>query len=324
MSFPKILAVGGAHIDRRGQVTGAYVAGASNPGVMAEDVGGGAFNALRNAVRRGASGAIMSVRGGDAAGETVSRAILDAGIADLSAIFLDRTTPSYTALLDRDGDVIAALADMALYEIAFAKQLRRANFRAAVTEADALLCDANLSADALARLARLASGKPLFAIAISPAKVVRLSGILETLSCLFMNFREAACLAGLPGDARVDDVVPRLRGMGLSSAIVSHGGAPTAAFDRSALFSIKPPRPRKIVDVTGAGDALAGATMVALLRGLSLGEALRDGMAAAMLAVESPASAPEFSAGDFTAALALVPKAEALHQGGKIGETNDA
>jgi pseudouridine kinase len=324
MPFPKILAVGGAHIDRRGQVTGAYVPGASNPGVMAEDVGGGAFNALRNAVRRGAGGAIMSVRGGDAAGETVSRAILDAGIADLSAIFLDRTTPSYTALLDRDGDVIAALADMALYEIAFPKQLRRASFRAAVAGADALLCDANLPAEALARLAALASGKPLFAIAISPAKVVRLSEILGTLACLFMNFREAACLAGLPGDARVDEIVARLRAMGLSSAVISHGGAPTVAFDGSGTFSILPPQPRKIVDVTGAGDALAGATMVALLRGLPLGEALREGMAAAMLAVESPASAPAFSARNFTAALALVPEAEALHQGGMIGETNDA
>lgn len=324
MSFPKILAVGGAHIDRRGRVTGAYVPGASNPGAMAEDVGGGAFNALRNAVRRGASGAIMSVRGGDAAGETVSHAIASARIADLSAIFLDRTTPSYTALLDRDGDVIAALADMALYDTAFTKQLRRASFRAAVAQADALLCDANLPADALARLAALASDKPLFAIAISPAKAVRLSGILNALSCLFLNFREAACLAGLPGDARVDDVVAHLRGMGLSSAVISRGGAPTVAFDRSSVFSILPPQPRKIADVTGAGDALAGAAMVALLRGLPLGEALREGMAAAMLAVESPASAPEFSASDFAAALALVPEAEALHEGGRIGETNDA
>jgi sugar/nucleoside kinase (ribokinase family) len=324
MTSPKILAVGGAHIDRRGRITGAYVPGASNPGVMMEDVGGGVFNALRNAVRRGASGAIMSVRGGDAAGETVSRAILNAGIADLSAIFLDRTTPSYTALLDRGGDVIAALADMALYETAFAKQIRRAGFRAAVAEAGALLCDANLPAEALARLAAIAEGKPLFAIAISPAKVVRLAGILGALSCLFMNFREAARLAGLPGDAPVGEVVARLRDMGLSSAVISRGGAPAIAFDQAEVVSIMPPRPRRVADVTGAGDALAGATLVALLRGLPLAGALREGMAAAMLAVESPASAPEFSAGDFAAALALVPEAEALHQDGRIGETNDA
>jgi pseudouridine kinase len=324
MSSPKILAVGGAHIDRRGQIAGAYVPGASNPGIMSEDVGGGAFNALRNAVRRGAGGTIMSVRGGDAAGETVSRAIASARIADLSAIFLDRTTPSYTALLDRDGDVIAALADMALYETAFAKQIRRASFRAAVAEADALLCDANLPAEALVRLTAIAGGKPLFAIAISPAKVMRLTGVMSSLSCLFMNFREAACLAGSPGDAPVGKVVMRLRGMGLSSAVISRGGAAAVAFDHAGVRSIVPPRPRKVADVTGAGDALAGATMVALLRGLSLAQALREGMAAAMLAVESPASAPEFSASDFAAALALVPEAEALHQEGRIGETNEA
>ncbi|RVA44036.1 carbohydrate kinase, partial [Mesorhizobium sp. M7A.F.Ca.US.001.01.1.1] len=92
----KILAVGGAHIDRRGQVSGAYVPAASNPGTMREDVGGGVFNALRSAVRRGVSASLMSVRGGDPAADTVSRAIAGAGITDLSAVFLDRTTPSYT------------------------------------------------------------------------------------------------------------------------------------------------------------------------------------------------------------------------------------
>ena len=45
-----LLAIGGAHLDRRGRVLGAYHPGASNPGRMTEDVGGGVFNALRNAV----------------------------------------------------------------------------------------------------------------------------------------------------------------------------------------------------------------------------------------------------------------------------------
>ncbi|RUY20858.1 carbohydrate kinase, partial [Mesorhizobium sp. M7A.F.Ca.CA.004.12.1.1] len=82
----KILAIGGAHIDRRGQVSGAYVPAASNPGTMREDVGGGVFNALRSAVRRGVSASLMSVRGGDAAADTVSRAIAETGITDLSAV----------------------------------------------------------------------------------------------------------------------------------------------------------------------------------------------------------------------------------------------
>ncbi|TIW64428.1 MAG: carbohydrate kinase, partial [Mesorhizobium sp.] len=67
---PNILAVGGAHIDRRGQVSGPYVPAASNPGTMREDVGGGVFNALRSVVRRGVSASLLSMRGGDTAAET--------------------------------------------------------------------------------------------------------------------------------------------------------------------------------------------------------------------------------------------------------------
>ncbi len=308
MTSPKILAVGGAHIDRRGQMTGTFVPGASIPGTMREDVGGGAFNALRNAVQRGARGAMMSMRGGDAAGDTVAQAIAGSGIADLSAVFLDRATPSYTALLDSAGDVVAALADMHLYEIAFPKQLRRAKLREEIAAADAILCDANIPAVGLERLAALAAGKPLFAIAISPAKAVRLAEVLPALACLYMNRREAAALAGMGGDDPIEAIIDRLRTLGLGRGVITQGSEPVTGFDAFRVLSVPPPKPRTIADVTGAGDALAGAMTAALLNGEPFGEALREGMAAALLAVESAASIPELSKDAFAEALALAPQ----------------
>ena len=307
MTSPKILAVGGAHIDRRGQMTGAFVPGASIPGTMREDVGGGAFNALRIAVQRGAEGAILSMRGGDAAGDTVARAIAGAGIVDLAAVFLDRSTPSYTALLDGGGDVVAALADMQLYEIAFPKQLRRAKMREEIAVADAVLCDANIPAAGLQRLAMLAGDKPLFAIAISPAKVVRLIEILPALTCLYMNRREAAALAGTGGDDPAEAIVGRLRALGLARGVITQGSGPIVGFDAFHVFSTAPPAPRTVADVTGAGDALAGAMTVALLNGEPFGGALREGMAAALLALESATAVPELSSRAFADALGLVP-----------------
>ncbi|MDF3217742.1 MULTISPECIES: carbohydrate kinase family protein [Mesorhizobium] len=305
----KILAVGGAHIDRRGQVSGAYVPAASNPGTMREDVGGGVFNALRSAVRRGVSASLMSVRGGDAAADTVSRAIAGAGITDLSAVFLDRTTPSYTALIDSEGELIVGFADMALYDLAFPKQIRRSRVREVIAAADAVFCDANLPTTALERLVALAAGKPVFAIAISPAKVVRLLPVLKELSLVFMNRREAMALAGVAANATEREVVDGLRCSGLVSGVVTAGGGPMLGFDEAGAFSILPPPPRKVADVTGAGDALAGATVAALLRGLPLRAALREGIAGATLAIESAAAVPEFTAASFAEALVLVPDA---------------
>jgi sugar/nucleoside kinase (ribokinase family) len=307
---PNILAVGGAHIDRRGQVSGVYIPAASNPGIMREDVGGGVFNALRTAVRRGVSASLLSVRGGDAASDTVSRAIATCGITDLSVTFLDRATPSYTALLDRDGELIVGFADMALYDVAFPKQMRRAKMREAVDAADVVLCDANLPTPALERLAVLAEGKPIFAVAISPAKVMRLVSILARLSMLFMNRREAAALAGIEREASMRDMVESLRKTGLQGGIVTSGNDAVLGFDGKSSFTIRPPTPRHVADVTGAGDALAGATVAALLKGLDLRTALREGVAAALLAIESPNAVPIFDATAFAEALALVPQAE--------------
>ena len=244
--------------------------GASNPGTMREEVGGGAFNALRNAVQRGATGALMSVRGGDAAGDAVARAIAEAGIADLSAVFLDRTTPSYTALLDREGDVVAGLADMALYELAFPKQMRRAKVREALQAADAVLCDANLPPAALQKLMPLAAGKPVFAIAISPAKVVRLVGVLSSADMPVHEPARGRGAGRLSGDEPLEAIIERLRGLGLGAGVITQGPGPVLGFDAIRRSRDRPAAPRKIADVTGAGDALAGATMVAMLRGVSL------------------------------------------------------
>jgi len=304
---PKILALGGAHIDRRGQVSGIYVPAASNPGIMREDVGGGVFNALRSVVKRGVAASLLSVRGGDAAAETVASAIAGAGIADLSVVFLDRTTPSYTALIDSEGELIVGFADMGLYDLAFPKQIRRAKVREAIAEADAILCDANLPTAALERLVAQAGDRPVFAIAISPAKVVRLEPLLGNLSLLFTNRREAAALAGADMSGR--DLVDALRRVGLRAGVVTAGSAPVLGFDGSGIFAVDPPAPRRVADVTGAGDALTGATVAALLRGLPLRAALREGAAAAMLAIESAEAVPSFTTTSFGQALALVPEA---------------
>ncbi|WP_296745343.1 carbohydrate kinase family protein [Mesorhizobium sp.] len=304
---PRILALGGAHIDRRGQVSGPYVPAASNPGIMHEDVGGGVFNALRSVVKRGVTASLMSVRGGDAAAETVASAIAQADIEDLSVVFLDRTTPSYTALIDREGELIVGFADMGLYDLAFPRQIRRAKVREAIAAADAILCDANLPTAALERLVMQADGRPVFAIAISPAKVVRMIPLFPDLAVLFMNRREAAALLGT--DLSGQDLVTGLRRLGLRAGVVTAGGAPVLGFDESGVFEIDPPAPRRVADVTGAGDALTGATVAALLRGLPLRAALREGVAAAVLAIESTEAVPSFTSASFTQGLALVPDA---------------
>ncbi|MEI4480776.1 MULTISPECIES: carbohydrate kinase family protein [unclassified Phyllobacterium] len=309
---PLLFAVGGAHLDRRGQSTVPFVPGASNPGIMREEAGGGVFNALRLAVQRGISADILSVRGADPAGDAVALAMELAGIKDSSVVFMDRPTPSYTAILDENGDVVAAIADMALYELALPKQLRRRKVRDAISSANAIFCDANLPPEGLKRLAELAGSLPIFALAISPAKSLRLRPVFPELACLFMNRREALALSDLEQDASLTQIHAALRDQGLRSAIITNGGNAALAFNSDDVFTIQPPEVPGIADVTGAGDAVAGGTIAALMRGEPFEQACREGMAASLLTLQVHSASPKFSQHEFDQALACIPAANPL------------
>ncbi len=309
---PLLFAVGGAHLDRRGQSSAPFVPGASNPGIMREEPGGGVFNALRLVVQRGVSAEILSVRGGDRIGDMIGAAIQTAGIKDGSAVYMDRATPSYTAILDEHGDVVAGIADMELYEVALPRQLRRRKVRDSIAVADAVFCDANLPSDALQWLAGLAGDRPLFALAISPAKVPRLAPVFGNLTCLFMNRREARALTGLGAEAALKEIYATLRAEGVRGAVVSNGGDAALAFSGDDAFSILPPAVNGIADVTGAGDALAGGTIAALMRGTAFSEAVREGMAASMLTLQTHSASPRFSRQEFNSTLACIPAAVQL------------
>lgn len=286
----KILVLGGAHIDRRGRLSGETAMGASNPGHWIEDTGGGGFNAARNLARLGHAVQMVAPRGGDDAGERVAAAAREAGVEDCPFVFLDRPTPSYTAILANDGNLVVALADMELYRFFTLRRLRIRALRERFAAADFVLCDANLPADTLEAIATYAheNGKPIAAIGVSPAKVARLAGCLHRIDFLFMNAAEAEALAGERPES------PKgwpelLRAMGLKGGVVTQGGGQAVAFSQAETVLLAPP-PATIVDVTGAGDALAAGFIHALLEGKSLSQALRSGTAGALIALRSPRS----------------------------------
>ena len=120
------VAVGGAHIDRRGRCRAPMC---RLPPTPARHARGCRRRRLQRAAQCGAARRrrprCCRCAAATRPARRLPRAIAAAGIADLSAVFLDRATPSYTALLDREGELIVGFADMALYELAFPKQLTR-------------------------------------------------------------------------------------------------------------------------------------------------------------------------------------------------------
>lgn len=314
MSAKRILVMGGAHIDRRGRTDGPAVMGASNPGSWFEEPGGGGFNAARNLARLGHAVTLVSPRGGDLEGEKVSAAAQGAGISDLPFTFLDRRTPSYTAILEADGNLVIALADMELYALFQPKRLRTRELRDALDACEIVLTDANLPEDTLAALAETCRERalPLCGIAISPAKVVRFRPVLTHLDWLFMNEAEAATLTGTLADHARD--WPGLLGaQSLKAGVVTRGRLGAVAFDGQSSAILAPLPVETVGDVTGAGDAMASGFLDGLMAGMDLHECLQRGTALAGLTLASKfATVAELTRAVLDDAAGLVPGAQSL------------
>lgn len=311
-----ILVLGGAHIDRRGRIDGETTPGASNPGRWIEEPGGGGFNAARALARLGLRVTMISPRGGDAIGQRVAQAAADAGVEDRPFTFLDRATPSYTAILERDGNLVIAIADMDLYRLFTPRRLKIRAMREAILNAGALLIDANLPPETLESLAKQAQElrKPVAGIGISPAKVVHYRNCLDAMDYLFLNAAEAKTLTeASPSDP--SEWPALLRNIGLKGGVVTNGSGPVIAFNKEGDFALTPPKLDTLVDVTGAGDSLCAGTLSQLVKGHGLAQALKHGVALAGLTLLSPhATAEDLTPERLSAHLDDIPEPYALSQ----------
>lgn len=313
MSGARIVVVGGAHVDRRGRIFGDTRPGASNPGAWFEEAGGGGFNAARALSLLGHDVTMVSVAGGDSGAALVEAAAARTGVTLNGFTFLDRQTPSYTAILEADGNLVIALADMGLYDLMTARRLKVNWLRETLEQADFILCDANLPGETIAMLAADASARaiPIAAIGISPAKIVRLIPALPALDFVFMNEAEAATLAGPQTDAH--DWPKRLAERGLKGGAITRGMKPALLWRDGAAVELAPPAVETIGDVTGAGDAFAAGAIDAFLADATVSDMIRQATALARLTVLSPlAVAENVNRQSLSEILALVPQPEML------------
>ncbi|MBC8131139.1 MAG: carbohydrate kinase, partial [Rhizobiaceae bacterium] len=253
-----------------------------NPGSVTETVGGAIFNAAAALGAFGASVRLVSCRGGDADGALVADALSHAGIEDLSVTWLDRRTASYTAILDDRGELVAGIADMAIYDLLSPRVLSRRHLRDALEGADAVLVDANLPGPTVDHLVAAAGQRIVAAIGVSPAKATRLARALPRLSVVFLSRAEAASIVEASSATGIAVIARLLAEAGAQRAVVTDGPSEVAILDADGSVLLQSPPPvARLRDVTGAGDTLAGVATVALIGGATLLDAARLGMAAA-------------------------------------------
>ena len=160
-------------------------------------------------------------------------------------------TPSYTAIIDADGDLVIGAANMALYD-----QVSIDDVCAHLPRAGVVVLDANFPEPVLQAIAAtLPVAVSLFAAGTSVDKVARLSPLLARLDGIVLNRAEAEVLVGAAALSEMaQSIASRIRSRGF--VLISDADQDAVLAMGDIVVSATPP-PIVPKNVNGAGDAMA-------------------------------------------------------------------
>ncbi len=284
-----VYVIGGVNMDIAGTPSADLRTGDSNPGRVTMTPGGVGRNIAENLCRLERPVSLVTVLGNDAYADVIREHSRNVGI-DLSMSFTDPMgrTSTYLCLNEQNGDLHAAVSDMAICDQLTPDKLEP--LLPELNRGDLLIADANLPEATLEWIAGHIS-IPVAADPVSAAKALRLRPLLSRMVFLKPNLQEAELLAGFaPGTSgSCSRIADALHALGVSRVFLSLGAQGVWA-DDGTEGALLPCVPGPIVNTSGCGDAFVAAVADAYLRGMGTMDCARAGLAAAAICAEDPAA----------------------------------
>lgn len=285
----QIVCIGGANVDRKLYSLQGIAPGTSNPARSTQSVGGVARNIAENLGRLGQSVSMITVVGNDSDYQSIKHH--SEPFMDLSSVHVSPTvsTGSYTAILDTDGDLYVALADMAAYDQLTPGVVQQQEKQ--LHEAVCIVADLNCPQDTLQYLLDFGKqfDKPVIFIPVSGPKMARLPKDLNGLTWLITNRDESESYfdTTINNDEDWRQAVENWLDIGIKNIVVTNGKKGVMAGNGHEIIHQPTIEPPEVADVTGAGDAFCGALIDGWLARKPLQEILRYATANAVKTIGS-------------------------------------
>ena len=284
----EILCIGGANIDRKIQVLNHLQYGTSNPAESSQSCGGVARNIAENLGRLGVDVSLMTMVGEDNGGEWLldyTKSYVDISPSQISP---NMATGTYTAVLDPNGELAIALADMSIYDTIDRSFIEKKWGYAA--SAGMIVMDTNFPAEVLEQVIFRCREEniPLCITPVSAPKIKKLPKKLHGVTWLIANQDEASALSGIEINGEEDffRAAELIKLKGVEKVVITKGDKGLIYVTEEESGALLPPKVH-VVDVTGAGDSLVAGTMFAYRLGLTTAEACKMGIACSALTLQS-------------------------------------
>ena len=286
----EVVCIGGANVDRKFYMKDAAQLGTSNPAAMSVVIGGVARNIADNLGRLGHSVRLLTVAGNDSDWDLIEQE--SAAYMDVTSVGLlqGKTTGSYSAVLNPDGELVIALANMDVYDSLSVDYIERHD--RLIANATLTVMDLNCPQETVEYVKSRAQlfGTGLAIVPVSSPKMDRMPKNLEGVTWFICNRDEAETYTGLSivDEDAWKNAVQRLFEAGAENVVITAGAKGVMAGKRGEEVQHYPAIVGvSVEDVTGAGDAFVSGVLHGHLEGMDTGEAIHRGLVNAAKTLES-------------------------------------
>ncbi len=262
-----LLVLGGLNIDIIGTPLQEPLPGDSSPGMVRMSVGGVGRNIARSLRKLGDEVQLIAPVSANWDGVFGRTDCDKLGIGLSGALEVDISC-RYLCVNGPDGDLRLAVNDMAAMERLTPEEIEAR--LPLINGSDLIVLDANLTEDAILRLAERAE-RPLVADPVSAPKAIRLRSVLNRLTAIKPNRAEAAALTGLSPDDPAEALAEALLRQGVRHVYLSLGARGMLYAGPEGMFAI-PSGAANAVNFNGCGDAATAAIAHGLVKKLSTRE----------------------------------------------------
>ncbi|WP_191274958.1 carbohydrate kinase [Neobacillus kokaensis] len=276
-----IICIGGANVDRKYYAKYEITNETSNPVISSSSVGGVARNIAENLGRLGEEVVLISASGQDSAWEEIYN--LSSPFMNLEHVtqFENSSTGSYTAVLDKNGDLSLALADMDVYEnITPELMIKKSNL---LKRAKCIVVDLNCPSETIDYICSFTSkySIPLVIIPVSSPKMTRLPKTLSAVTWLIVNKDETETFMNMKINDRKDweNSVKKWLELGVKNVIVTNGSKGVmSGVENGEIQHFPAIETPMVADVTGAGDSFCSGVIYSWLQKKDIDYIIKSGL----------------------------------------------
>lgn len=282
-----VIVIGGSNVDLVGFSKDKIILEDSNPGRLKTSLGGVGRNIADNLGRLDVKTQLLSAVGDDAQGQELIETSVKSGI-DMRHVIRSKvyTTSTYLSVVDHDGNMVLALSDMESINAIDINYLEEHHKE--IANAKAIVIDTNLTEESIAYIFDKYQNIPIYVDTVSTTKAMKILPYLGSIHTLKPNRIEAEKLLGMTiqTDEDMMKAVQMFLEKGMKQIVVSNGGEGIFYGDAYGVHKIVP-KPVKMINANGAGDAFMAGLVYGFMQELALKESIEFAMVMSKLTLES-------------------------------------